>query len=201
MCLHRYWGRTGGLPFLLPGSHKTPRPWGEEIIFVSSLIICSITMLKSHNILMYGHQHSIYRHRQCQTCMLTSIVCSIRKARVPCLLNVHLKHCFTYFFQILQIKPSIPKKCTRLNYIWIILWPIKQAQLQIPVTQTPTWANLRFKIPLTHLKFALLMFPRTTFEEWASDSSSSALRRTGVALLVIFSPSLWWRVLRCSNQL
>lgn len=62
----------------------------------------------------------------------------------------------------------------------------------MPVTQTPTWANLGF---LTHLKFALLVFPRTTFEEWASYSSSSALRRTGVVLLVIFPPSLWCRVL------
>lgn len=61
----------------------------------------------------------------------------------------------------------------------------------MPVTQTPTWANLGFKIPLTHLKFALLVFPRITFEEWVSYSSSSALRRTGAVLLVIFSPSLW----------
>lgn len=67
---------------------------------------------------MYGHQHSIFPQRQCQTCMLTFIVCSIRKARVPYLLNVHLKRWVTYFFQILQIKPTIPKKkCTRLNYI------------------------------------------------------------------------------------
>lgn len=71
---------------------------------------------------MYGHQHSIFPQRQCQTCMLTFIVCSIRKARGPYLLNVHLKRWFTYFFHILQIKPTIrkkkkKKKCTRLNYI------------------------------------------------------------------------------------
>lgn len=147
MCLHRCWGRTGGLPFLLPGSHENPRSWGKEIIFVSSLIICSITMLKSHNILMYSH-HSIFPHRQYQTCMLTFIVCSIRKARVPCLLNVHLKHCFTYFFQILQIKPTIPKKK---------MYKIK-LYLNYPVTiKTSATANARYSN--THLgKHFILKF-------------------------------------------
>lgn len=36
-----------------------------------------------------------------------------------------------------------------------------------------------------YLIFALLVFPRITFAEWASDISSSALRKKGVVLLVM----------------
>lgn len=38
---------------------------------------------------------------------------------------------------------------------------------------------------LTHLKFAFLVFPRTTFEEWASDISIRAFKSRGVVLLFI----------------
>lgn len=88
---------------------------------------------------MYGHQHSIFPQRQCQTCMLTFIVCSIRKARGPYLLNVHLKRWFTYFFHILQIKPTIRKKKKKKKMYKIKLY------LNYPVTnKTSATANARY---------------------------------------------------------
>lgn len=50
----------------------------------------------------------------------------------------------------------------------------------------------------THLRFALFAFPRTTFEEWASDISSSALKRSGVVLLAMVESldKTWNKTLR-----